>query len=104
MPSPLTDLLNRFRLLFLPLRLATMGFAMLGFAMLGFAMLSSAPPATAQDAATGAIRGTVVDLHALRIWAASIALVNVSNGLRYSTTTGADGRFAFDLLPPGEYS
>jgi hypothetical protein len=60
--------------------------------------------AEAQDAATGAIHGTVVDLHELRIPGASIAAVNLATGVRYSTTSDAEGRFAIDLLPPGDYS
>jgi hypothetical protein len=62
------------------------------------------PLAPAQDAATGAIHGTVVDLHDLRIPGASIAVVNTATGLRYSATSDAEGRFALDLLPPGDYS
>jgi hypothetical protein len=58
----------------------------------------------AQDAATGAIHGTVVDLHELRIPGASIAVVNTATGVRYSTTSDAEGRFSIDLLPPGDYS
>ncbi len=61
-------------------------------------------PLTAQDAATGAIHGTVVDLHELRIPGATIALVNTATGVRYSATSDAEGRFSIDLLPPGDYS
>ncbi len=62
------------------------------------------PLAPAQDAATGAIHGTVVDLHELRIPGATIAVVNTATGARYSVTSDAEGRFALDLLPPGDYS
>jgi hypothetical protein len=58
----------------------------------------------AQDAATGAIHGTVVDLHELRIPGATIAVVNIATGARYSATSDGEGRFALDLLPPGDYS
>ena len=58
----------------------------------------------AQDAATGAIHGTVVDLHELRIPGATIAVVNTATGARYSVNSDAEGRFALDLLPPGDYS
>jgi hypothetical protein len=61
-------------------------------------------PFTAQDAATGAIHGTVVDLHDLRIPGASIAAINTATGVRYSATSDAEGRFSLDLLPPGDYS
>jgi Carboxypeptidase regulatory-like domain/TonB dependent receptor len=59
---------------------------------------------TAQDSATGAVRGTVVDPHGLRIPGAEIAVVNAATGRRYAVTTDAEGRFALDLLPPGDYS
>ncbi|MGA8761431.1 MAG: carboxypeptidase-like regulatory domain-containing protein, partial [Candidatus Sulfotelmatobacter sp.] len=61
-------------------------------------------PAFAQDSATAAIRGTVVDPHGLRIAGAGIAVVNAATGRRYSVTTDSEGRFALDLLPPGDYS
>ncbi len=63
--------------------------------------LSRAP---AQDAATGAIHGSVVDLHDLRIPGATIAVINLATAVRYSTTSDAEGRFTLDLLPPGDYS
>ncbi len=31
-------------------------------------------------------------------------LVNAATNFRYSTTTDVTGRFAFELLPPGDYS
>src|ERR1700690_1696389 len=61
-------------------------------------------PATAQDASTGAIRGTVVDSSGSRIASASIALVNAATGARYAATSDSGGRFDFDLLPPGDNS
>ncbi len=60
--------------------------------------------ALAQEGSTGAIRGTVSDASGGRIGAATVALVNTDTNFRYSTTTDASGRFAFELLPPGDYS
>src|ERR1051325_6284745 len=60
--------------------------------------------AFAQDASTGAIRGLVSDSSGGRVPNASIAFVNNATGFRYVATSDADGRFTFDLLPPGEYS
>jgi hypothetical protein len=57
-----------------------------------------------QDAATGAIHGTVLDPTGSRIAKASIVAINSANGIRYSTTSDSEGRFAIDLLPPGDYS
>ena len=55
-----------------------------------------------QDAATGAIHGTVLDPTGSRIAKASIVAINSANGVRYSTTSDSEGRFALDLLPPGD--
>src|ERR1700733_4388272 len=58
----------------------------------------------AQDSATGAIHGSVLDPSGGRIAQASIVAVNSSTGARYSTTSDAEGRFSLDLLPPGDYT
>jgi len=60
--------------------------------------------ALAQDTSTGAIRGTVGDSAGARIGASSVVLVNAATNFRYSTTTDSFGRFAFELLRPGDYS
>lgn len=39
-----------------------------------------------------------------RVGASSVVLVNPVTNFRYSTTTDFFGRFAFELLPPGDYS
>jgi hypothetical protein len=57
-----------------------------------------------QDAATGALRGTVLDPSGSRIAQASIVAVNAATGARYSATSDAEGRFSLDLLPPGDYT
>jgi outer membrane receptor protein involved in Fe transport len=58
----------------------------------------------AQDGATGAIRGTVLDTSGGRVPQASIVVVNVATSARYSAVSDAEGRFQMELLPPGEYS
>ena len=58
----------------------------------------------AQDSATGSIRGTVSDSTSSRIALASIAIVNIATGTRYTATSDAEGGFVLDLLPPGDYS
>jgi hypothetical protein len=65
--------------------------------------LAEAPPLPAQDS-TGAIRGTVLDASGSRIAQASIVAVNMATGTRYIATSNAEGGFALDLLPPGDYS
>lgn len=60
--------------------------------------------ARAQDASTGALRGTVVDAQGAAVTAADIVAIRVDTGIRYHGATDAEGRFILDLLPPGEYS
>ena len=59
---------------------------------------------SAQDSATGAIRGTVLDATGARIPQASVVVVNMATGTRYIATSNAEGRFVFELLLPGDYS
>ena len=58
----------------------------------------------AQDASTGALRGTVVDSTGSRIVTAVVVLVNDATGFRYSVTSDSNGQFVFQMLPPGDYS
>jgi len=58
----------------------------------------------AQDSAKGSIRGTVLDSTGGRIAHASIIVVNTATGTRYASASDAEGTFAIDLLPPGDYS
>src|SRR2546423_6065212 len=58
----------------------------------------------AQDASTGALRGTVLDAQGAAITGADIVAIRVDTGIRYHGATDSEGRFKLDLLPPGEYS
>ena len=66
--------------------------------------LLCALPLFAQDASTAAVRGTVADATGARLAGAEVVLTQESNSLRRTAVTDGDGRFAFDLLPPGSYS
>lgn len=57
----------------------------------------------AQDASTGALRGTVTDANGAPIQNAIVVLVNAKTGVRSSRTTDMQGIYFFDLLPPGDY-
>jgi hypothetical protein len=67
-------------------------------------LASLAGTVQAQDASTGAIRGTVSDVGGGQVAGATVVVVNAATGFRYSVTSDAEGRFVLDLLPPGEYS
>jgi hypothetical protein len=58
----------------------------------------------AQDASTGAIRGSVVDPDGNRVARSTVTLLNVATGIVLSGSTNEDGRFAFELLTPGDYT
>ena len=57
-----------------------------------------------QDAATGALRGVVLDAQGARVSGADIVAIRMETGIRYHTATDSAGRFLLDLLPPGDYS
>ena len=61
------------------------------------------PGLAAQDASTGAIRGSVLDPEGRPISAATVAVVNASTGARHSALSDDDGHFVVELLPPGDY-
>jgi outer membrane receptor protein involved in Fe transport len=65
------------------------------------AVPSLAPPAAAQEAAAGALRGTVYD----RDFGAPLdgARVSIAEAL-LSVTTSANGNFLFERVPPGSYT
>ena len=58
---------------------------------------------SAQDASTGAIRGTVSDSSGAPIPAASVTLIAIANGMERSGKTDTQGSFSFDLIPAGDY-
>ena len=53
---------------------------------------------------TGALRGVVLDAQGAVITNADIVAIRVETGIRYHSATDSAGRFAVDLLPPGQYS
>lgn len=72
--------------------------------LLTFWMVASFAALFSQDSATGSMAGTVFDPSGGRVLGASVAIVNTAMATRYSTITDAEGRFALNLLPPGDYS
>jgi hypothetical protein len=85
---------------------ATRTFFLFVFVFLIIALLVLLLPLclTAQDSGTGAVRGTVVDASGGRVAQASIVLVNAATGVRYAATSDGEGRFAIEMLPPGDYA
>jgi len=52
---------------------------------------------------TGAISGTVSDPNGAVISGAAVKVTNVATNYNRETTTGSDGIYAIQLLPPGRY-
>src|SRR5690242_20746820 len=65
--------------------------------LLGFSSLM------AQTPGTGALTGTVKDPSGAVIPNATVTLTSVDTGQARTATTGADGVYHFNLLPPGNY-
>jgi hypothetical protein len=69
-----------------------------------FQLIITVSVAWGQDASTGALRGVVLDAQGAVITNADIVAIRVETGIRYHSGTDSAGRFAVDLLPPGQYS
>ncbi|MBC7795689.1 MAG: carboxypeptidase regulatory-like domain-containing protein, partial [Pyrinomonadaceae bacterium] len=52
---------------------------------------------------TGRISGTVTDPNGAVVSGAGVTVTNVETNSAQQATTGGDGEFAFQLLPPGRY-
>lgn len=57
-----------------------------------------------QDGSTGTVCGTVLDPSGRAMVGAAVALVNNATAFHYQQISDPEGRFAFALLPPGDYS
>jgi hypothetical protein len=85
-----------------PLRIVFLAVTFLIFILL--TLMLGVSVTWAQDASTGALRGSVVDAQGAAVTNADIVAICVETGVRYHTATDAAGRFVVDLLPPGDYS
>jgi hypothetical protein len=79
-------------------------FRLVIFRIFLFQLFFIASLAWGQDASTGALRGVVLDAQGAAITNADIVAIRVETGIRYHSATDSSGRFAVDLLPPGQYS
>jgi len=79
-------------------------FRVVVFRVFLFQLILAASVAWGQDASTGALRGVVLDAQGAAITSADIVVIRVETGIRYHSATDSAGRFAVDLLPPGQYS
>ena len=57
----------------------------------------------AQSAGTSGLSGTVSDQSGAAVPNASVTITSNDTGLTRTATTGTDGTYKFNLLPPGTY-
>jgi hypothetical protein len=75
-----------------------------GIVVLLMCFLAS-PSSRAQGVgASGGIRGTVTDASGGVVPKAAVAVVDIDKGLRYDTTSDANGEYRFIALPPSTYN
>jgi len=68
-----------------------------------FVSLLWVPGLMSQTPSTGALTGTVKDPSGAVIPNATVTLTSIDTGQARTATTGADGTYKFNLLPPGNY-
>jgi len=73
-----------------------------GLAVFGL-LVALAQSLMAQTAGTGALTGKVTDTSGAVIANGTVTATNVDTGLARTATTGTDGIYKIDLLPPGSY-
>ena len=66
-------------------------------------LLQLVPSLIAQTAGMGVLTGKVVDSSGSPVANATVTVTSVDNGQARSATTGTDGSYRFDDLPPGNY-
>lgn len=96
--APTHNLLLRHTPVFIPFRIILLALVFLAFVFLTFVV--GVTSVWAQDASTGALRGSVVDVQGAPVTNADIVAICVETGVRYHTATDVSGRFVVDLLPP----
>ena len=72
-------------------------------ALLFLGFLLSLQSLNAQTAGTGALTGTIKDPSGAVVPNATVTLTSLDTGAARTSTTGADGGYKFELLPPGNY-
>jgi len=68
-----------------------------------FLFVALAPSLTAQTAGTGALAGRVTDASGGAVGNATVTATSAETGQAQTATTGPDGTYKFDGLPPGNY-
>src|SRR5690606_6623978 len=67
-------------------------------------LLVAAGPLPAQSVTSGAVEGTVQDRDGNPLAGVGVVVLGPGDGVVRTARTGWDGRFVFDLVPPGDYT
>lgn len=74
------------------------------FSIVFLALLVLIAPVVRGQGNQGALEGSVVDSSGAGVPDAALTATNTATGITFKTTTGADGLFAFPVLPVGTYT
>jgi hypothetical protein len=74
-----------------------------GLVLVACASVAFAPFLTAQTTGLGVLAGRVIDASGRAIANATVTATGIENGQLRSATSGADGFYKFEGLPPGNY-
>ena len=85
------------------IRRAGHGLAISILACLSVLCLLCVSSALGQSSGTGALAGTVTDPSGRSVPSATVTVTNLGTGQTRTATTGPDGDYKFELLPPGNY-
>ena len=80
------------------------GLSVRGLSFLLLSVMLIMPALWGQTSSTAALTGTVTDPTGAVIANATVTATNTANGQVRTATTGADGVYKINLLPPGTYS
>lgn len=69
----------------------------------GSALVATSPAATAQSIVAGDVEGVAADTSGTPLRQAAVTLIDARTGIERHTSTGSEGRFAFDFVPSGTY-
>lgn len=67
-------------------------------------LLAAALPASAQNANSGEVKGTVTDVSNAVVPGATVTILNKATGVAITTSTNNDGLYDVPSVPPGSYS
>jgi len=75
----------------------------MGGVLLALFLFAAVPSILGQTAGTGALTGTITDPSGAVVPNTTVTVTSLDTGQVRTATTGADGIYKINLLPPGNY-